>query len=138
MVNLTADDREHLQSLSESELAEFLDSLPTDELEHVIQQLQVAELQDNYASERSRRAAEVQNSKTAAAQECGPLPAVADQSRRERCRTDLRQFCLTYFAATFYLDLAPYQVAMLERFQSVILQGGKECHAVRRGGLKST
>jgi len=133
---------EQLLCLSESEQQAFLEGLSESQVRSLVGELErlqpASGLSDNYASDRSRRNALAINAKTAAAQECGPLPAVADQSRRQRCRTDLRQFCLTYFAATFYLSLAAYQVAMLERFQSVILQGGKECHAVRRGGLKST
>ena len=87
---------------------------------------------------RSRRNAEVINAKTAAAQEVGPLPGVVNPDRREFCRLDLVRFALTYFASTFYIELAPYQTAMLDRFQAVILGGGREAHAVRRGGLKST
>lgn len=135
---LTTDELEHLQSLSESELAEFLETLPTDALDGVIQQLQQRDLSGNYASERSRRTAEAINAKTAASQEVGPLPPVANPERRERCRLDLVAFCREYFAPTFYLPLAPYQVSMLERFQHVTLHSGRDCHAVRRGGLKST
>jgi hypothetical protein len=141
---LTADELQHLQSLSESELSEFLEALPTESLDAVIQQLQIApqasgqQLADNYASERSRKAAAAINAKTAASQEIGPLLPPLNPSRRERCRLDLRAFVLEYFRPTFYLDLAPYQIAMLERFQHVTLHSGKDCHAVRRGGLKST
>jgi len=127
-----------LQSLSESELAEFLETLPTEDLDAVIAQLQPQLTAGDYASERSRKTAEAINARTAASQEIGPLPGIADRARRERCRTDLRAFCLEYFPQTFYLSLAPYQVTMLERFQHVILSGAKEAHAVRRGGLKST
>ena len=138
MADLTTDELEHLQSLSESELSEFLESLPIDSLDSVIQQLHQRELSGNYASERSRKTAEAINAKTAASQEVGPLPPIANPGRRERCKVDLVAFCREYFAPTFYLPLAPYQVTMLERFQHVTLNAGKDCHAVRRGGLKST
>ena len=127
-----------MQSLSESELSEFLETLPTDALDGVIEQLTSRELSGNYASERSRKTAEAINAKTAASQEVGPLPPVANPTRRERCRLDLVTFCREYFGPTFYLPLAPYQVTMLERFQHVAINAGKDCHAVRRGGLKST
>ena len=145
MVQLTTDEIRHLQSLSESELIEFLESLDTNELDSVIGQLSTtqgaatgAELAGNYASERSRKNAEAINAKTAAAQEIGPLPPIADPARRQRCIGSLLEFARTYFGPTFYLPFAPYQLAMLDRFQHVILHGGKEAHAVRRGGLKST
>lgn len=40
--------------------------------------------------------------------------------------------------AACYRGLSPYQLEMCDAFQSVILNGGKRCRAVRRGGLKST
>jgi hypothetical protein len=135
---LTPDELSRLQSLSESELTEFLSSLPDDVLPIVAAEIDGLQFTDNYASDRSRRNAEVINAKTAAAQEVGPLPPVANQTRRDRCKWDLLDFALTYFKSTFYIELAPYQVAMFERFQAVILGGGREAHAVRRGGLKST
>jgi len=135
---LTTEELEHLQSLSESELSEFLEALPTDALDGVIEQLTSRELSGNYASERSRKTAEAINAKTAASQEVGPLPPVANPTRREQCRLDLVAFCREYFGPTFYLEFAPYQITMLERFQHVTLHSGKDCHAVRRGGLKST
>jgi hypothetical protein len=119
-------------------LSEFLSSLPDELLTDVAAEIDGLQFQDNYASDRSRRNAEVINAKTAASQEVGPLPPVLNQVRRERCKTDLLDFALTYFKSTFYIQLAPYQVAMFERFQAVILGGGREAHAVRRGGLKST
>ena len=127
-----------LKSLSESELSDFLNSLPDDLLPQVAAEIDGLQFTDNYASDRSRRNAEVINAKTAAAQEVGPLPGVVNPDRRESCRLDLVRFALTYFASTFYIELAPYQTAMLDRFQAVILGGGREAHAVRRGGLKST
>jgi hypothetical protein len=142
---LTTDELQHLQSLNESELSEFLESLPLGELDSVIEQLQGtgqqqsgAELAGNYANERSRKNAEAINAKTAAAQEIGPLPEVANPDRRKRCSESLLAFAREYFAPTFYLPFAPYQIAMLECFERVIQHGGKEVHAVRRGGLKST
>jgi hypothetical protein len=135
---LTPEELSRLQSLSESELTAFLSSLPDDVLPIIAAEIDGLQFTDNYASDRSRRNAEVINAKTAAAQEVGPLPPVANQTRRDRCKQDLLDFALTYFKSTFYIELAPYQVAMFERFQAVILGGGREAHAVRRGGLKST
>lgn len=106
----------------------------------MLSQLQNAErlLTPNYKNDRSRYNAERINAQTAAAQELGPLPDIADPQRRQRCSQDNLLFAETYFAATFYLPWAPYQRSMMDRFQEVILSGGKECHSVRRGGLKST
>jgi hypothetical protein len=91
------------------------------------------------SSERKRlRDAADRPARTAATQEIGPLPNVQDPQRRERAAADNLLFAVTYFKPTFYLDWAPYQRRMMDRFQSVLLNGGRECHAVRRAGLKST
>lgn len=138
---LSPDEIASLNSLSENELSEFLSSLPAAELESVIQQLSARPAVDpvqNFAESRSARNAAVINAKTAAAQDIGPLPAVANPQRRERCAADNLLFAETYFRPTFYLPWASYQRSMMDAFQTVILDGGKQCHAVRRGGLKST
>ena len=112
---------------------EFLASIP-DEIRD-----QVAfEIDNARGQSESERVAGYINAKTAAAQEIGPLPDIGNPQRRERCERDNLLFAETYFKPTFYLPWAPYQRTMMDRFQSVILNGGRECHAVRRGGLKST
>jgi hypothetical protein len=140
---LTPEDVEHLRSLSDYELLDFLDQLPDDEAAAVcaLMDSEAARspgLASNYASDRSARNAEVINAKTAAAQEIGPLPDVANPQRRERCTADNLLFAETYFGPTFYRGWAPYQREMMDSFQEVILNGGKKVRAVRRGGLKST
>ena len=86
----------------------------------------------------SDRVNAAQNERTAQSQEIGPLPEIRDPRRRESCRRDLKKFALTYMRAACYRGLSPYQIEMCDAFQSVILNGGKRCRAVRRGGLKST
>lgn len=130
-----------MRSLSESLQGEFLETLPEDELLSVLIQLRsaiVVEPAENFAQDRSARNAEAINAKTAAAQEIGPLPAVLDPVRRAKASVNNILFAETYFPATFYIAWAPYQRAMMDRFQNVVLSGGREAHAVRRGGLKST
>lgn len=92
----------------------------------------------DYANERSARNAEIINAKTAAAQEIGPLPPIANPDRRKSASENNLLFADTYFKPTFYLPWAPYQRSMMDRFQAVVMSGGRECHSVRRGGLKST
>lgn len=137
---LSRDECSQALSLSESELRVFLESFPP----HV-QRLIAAEIDDagrppqfGYADSQSAKVAAIQNAKTAAAQEIGPLPEPEHPQRRERCSRDNLLFAETYFPKTFYLPWAPYQRTMMDRFQEAIMDGGKECHAVRRGGLKST
>lgn len=143
-IELTSDEIKHLLLLSESEQEEFFQSIPAEDLDGVIAQLgSVNPIASNalgadYASERSARNAETINAKTAASQEIGPLPEIANPDRRRACRGNNLLFADTYFKPTFYLPWAPYQRAMMDRFQSVVLSGGRECHSVRRGGLKST
>jgi len=127
--------------LSESELHEFLETVPDDLVDEVAAEIDgplVEGAGANYAAERSARNAEAINAKTAAAQEIGPLPQIANPARRKAASENNLLFADTYFKPTFYLPWAPYQRAMMDRFQNVVLSGGRECHAVRRGGLKST
>ncbi len=141
---LTEEEVGFVLSLRSSDLAEFLSKIPPDEFDAVTEQLiaadEVAPVDpvQNFAENRSARNAAIINAKTAAAQELGPLPDVANPQRRERCQADNLLFAETYFKPTFYLPWASYQRSMMDAFQGVILNGGKECHAVRRGGLKST
>ena len=140
-IELTSEEISHLLSLSESEQEEFWSAIPQSEFDSVISQIAQAgngASGADYASARSAKNAEVINAKTAASQEIGPLHDVADPQRRERCAADNLLFAETYFKPTFYLPWAPYQRSMMDRFQDAITNGGKECHAVRRGGLKST
>ncbi len=128
-------------SLSESEQLDFWSSLPAEVYDSFLEQ--IAGPVDyrsgaDFAAERSARNAAAINAKTAIAQEIGPLPAIADPERRKAASENNILFAETYFAPTFYLPWAPYQRTMMDRFQAVIFDGGRECHAVRRGGLKST
>ncbi len=139
---LTSEDVEHLLSLSDTELEEFFSSISPDrvaEIARILSEPQTATVRvGDYANSQSAKVAAIQNAKTAAAQEVGPLPDPQSIQRRERASADNLRFAETYFPKTFYMGWAPYQRTMMDRFQSVILEGGKECHAVRRGGLKST
>ena len=140
-IELTSEEISHLLSLSESEQEEFWSAIPESEFDSVISQIARASngvSGADYAAARSAKNAEIINAKTAASQEIGPLPDVANPQRRERCSKDNLLFAETYFKPTFYLPWAPYQRSMMDRFQDAIMNGGKECHAVRRGGLKST
>lgn len=119
-------------------MEEFLRAIPEHLLSSVAAEIDGAEESGNYADSQSAKVAAIQNAKTAAAQEIGPLPPPKDPERRKRCSEYNLLFAETYFAGTFYLPWAPYQREMMYRFQEVIQNGGKECHAVRRGGLKST
>lgn len=142
MLELRTDEIEFLRSLTELELEEFLDSVEPDDFHSVVSQITGFDYQPgglgNYAQDRSRREAERINANTAAAQELGDLPQIADPERRMAASMNNLLFADTYFKPTFYIPWASYQREMMDRFQAVVLNGGRECHAVRRGGLKST
>jgi hypothetical protein len=139
---LRADEIDWLRSLPDSQLEDWLSDHPPEIAHEILQAVFSGEgddsLEENYADERSARNAAVINARTAAAQEIGSIPAVAEPRRREEASRSNILFADTYFAPTFYIPWAPYQRSMMNRFESIVLEGGKECHAVRRGGLKST
>lgn len=143
-MTLTLEELEFTRSLTESELEDFLSSLPPSEFDSVVEQVanfiesnETEAGHEGYANEQSAKVAAIQNAKTAATQEI-VIPPIVNPERRESCRFDLRQYLLTYFSTACNKGLAPYQEEMVAAFQSVILKGGKRCRAVRRGGLKST
>ena len=51
----------------------------------------------DFAQNRSNKNAEAINAKTAASQEIGPLPDIANQQRRERASAENLNFAETYF-----------------------------------------
>lgn len=145
-IELTPDEIRYLRLQSESRQQLFFEDIPETELDGIIAQIRGTAVEtqsaqglvENYASRESARVSEIINAKTAAGQEIGPLHPVANPERRDRASRNNILFAETYFAATFYIPWASYQRAMMERFEHVVLNGGRECHAVRRGGLKST
>lgn len=95
-------------------------------------------------SEESLTDLERRRLKTEESQEIGPLPEIKDPARRASCKFDLRKFIFTYHRSSLindrgeFMGLSPYQEELVEAFQNVIVNGGKDCRSVRRGGLKST
>lgn len=137
MPHLTQAELQQLRSLSESELLDYLGQLPDDVLDEIVCEIDGVGVA-NFAETRSARNAAAINAKTAIAQEIGPLPPVANPERRAKCAASNLAFSEIYFPRTFFMGWAPYQRDMMDRFQEVVLSGGKKCRAVKRGGLKST
>lgn len=73
-----------------------------------------------------------------AVREIGPLPAVANQARKDLCRIDLHKFCCLYFPALFYLPWSECQRIAIRKMQRAILRGGHFAHAMPRGFGKTT
>lgn len=82
------------------------------------------------ASARSARQVE-------AGQEIGPIPAVVDPERKERCRLDLRAFCETYLRHIFHRPWSKDQKRTLADLQRRILEGGLQVFAMPRGEGKT-
>src|SRR5262245_39455666 len=80
----------------------------------------------------------VSRAQSAAGREIGPLPLVADPTRRESCRLDLKRFLDTYFAARFSLEWGDDQLDMIGELQHKILHGGRSARAHPRGTGKTT
>jgi hypothetical protein len=77
--------------------------------------------------------------KSAETSNIGPIPAVVDPDRRERCRLDLLAFLTTYFPQS--TGLKPFSDGhkrVIARLQQCILEGGRFCEAVYRGWAKTT
>ena len=81
--------------------------------------------------------AEAQAARVRAAQDIGPAPPRADPARWESCRMDLRRFCETYLAATFYRPWCQDHLKVITRLQEAVLRGGLFAFAMPRGGGKT-
>jgi hypothetical protein len=71
------------------------------------------------------------------ARDIAPIPVVADRVRRDLAAASLENFLLTYFPATFYLELGPDHLAMIARLQDTVINGGQRVVAMPRGSGKS-
>jgi hypothetical protein len=67
-----------------------------------------------------------------------PLPEIADPSRREACREDLKLFCETYFPAAFYMGWSDDHLRVIKIIQRSVLNGGLFAVAMPRGNGKTT
>lgn len=85
-----------------------------------------------------QRSANRQRAQTAAGQDIGPMPHCEDHERRERCRLDLKQFCLDYLPDSFNLGFSRDHEIAIAKMQSAILHGEKFALAMPRGSGKTT
>jgi ADP-ribose pyrophosphatase YjhB (NUDIX family) len=85
--------------------------------------------------ERSRRQQADQSKK---GRDIGPLPAVVDPERKERCKRNLRLYCETYHAEKFTLAWSDDHLEVIARIESTVLDGGLAAYAMARGSGKTT
>ncbi len=77
--------------------------------------------------------------RTAAVADIGPITAVVNPRRRERCRFNLLLFLVTYFPNS--TGLSPFgddHKKMIARIRTAILEGGRFVNATYRGAAKTT
>ena len=74
----------------------------------------------------------------AAAQEIGPLPAVADPERKARCVESFKTFCETYFKEVFYLPWSKIHLDVIAKLERVVVNGDVFALAMPRGSGKTT
>lgn len=75
---------------------------------------------------------------SAKGRDIGPIPAVADPVRRERCARDFRAFCAAYFPSTFSLAWSPDHVKVIGQIEQTVLEGGLFATAMPRGSGKTS
>ena len=74
----------------------------------------------------------------AALNDIGPLPPIADQSRKDRAATDVEYFLKTYFPNVCYRPFSDAHLQLLHDAAEVILNGGKSCVCWPRGFGKTS
>lgn len=82
-------------------------------------------------TERSARMSE-------AGRDIGEIPAVANQARRDACRSDFRLFCETYGREAFVLAWSPDHLLAISKIEAAVLKGELFAFAMPRGSGKST
>jgi hypothetical protein len=92
---------------------------------------------DGYKSYRERQAA-ISRARSASGREIGPLPKVANSSRKSRCKKSLKVYCETYFPRRFRLAWSTAHLAALDRLERCIRRGGLYALAMPRGSGKTT
>lgn len=66
-----------------------------------------------------------------------PKPAADALARRERCRDSLREFCLTFLPAKFFLAFSPDHLRVIARLETIVREGGLFALAMPRGNGKT-
>ena len=74
----------------------------------------------------------------AALNDIGPLPPVANQSRKDRAATDVEFFLKTYFPNVCYRPFSAAHRQLIHDAADIILNGGKTAIVMPRGTGKST
>jgi hypothetical protein len=82
--------------------------------------------------------AEASRQRSAAGREIGPVPPIADVSRRERCRASLRLFCETYNPKAFTLGWSSDHLKAIARIEEAATQGALYAFAMARASGKTT
>jgi hypothetical protein len=68
----------------------------------------------------------------------GPLPPVADPSRRAAAARSFRLFCESYLSATFVHPWSPDHLKAISKIEGAVLEGGLFALAMPRGSGKSS
>ena len=96
-------------------------------------------MQSSYDYEKQKEDARRRSAlKSLAGREIAPLPVVRDWSRRRRACASLLEFCLAYFPEKFKKPFGKNHYALVDAFQRVISDGGKQAVAMPRGTGKTT
>lgn len=89
-----------------------------------------------------QRTAKDQRRKSRSGREIAPSLRSAresiDTERRDKCRTDFRLFCETYFPDFFDLGWSPAHLKVIARIETAVLKGGLFAVAMPRGSGKTT
>ena len=90
-----------------------------------------------YESHRERMAARAAEL-SASGRDIGKLPPVENAERKAAAARDFRQFCDSYFPATFSLEWSPDHLRVIAAIESAVLEGGLFAFAMPRGSGKTS
>jgi hypothetical protein len=75
---------------------------------------------------------------SAAGRDIGKPPAVGDQARRDRTRSDFQAFCEAYAPESFPLKWSPDHITAISKIEGAVLRGELFAFAMPRGSGKTT
>lgn len=91
----------------------------------------------NYAARRDQ-VNQIQKRQSAAGRDIAPLPKCRNRRRRKSCERNLKRFLETYFPEVFRLEWADFHLAIIEKIERAVLEGGLNALALPRASGKTS
>lgn len=130
---LTANDKDFLFSLSDSELEAWLSTLPEQAAKSIVHELSQGLLKTNTGPINERDSDALRKRKKRSESARIVIPDCINPSRRERCLADPELFLKTYFPQRYRRQFGSHHKKMIQAILDVTQQGSRQAIAAPRG-----